>query len=125
MTEDFVKTLEKRRAALRHAIPDAFLAAYDALGRIGRYPVVVEVRSAHCGGCYLRLPPQLDSAIRRRQTLPACPPCRRLLSQPLPEPEIVVAKEKSKSSKRGRRISDRRPGRRERPAAEGQERHQL
>lgn len=71
--------LEERRAALRDAIPQTFLAAYDALGRAGRRPVIVPVRGAHCGGCYLRLPPKLDSSIRRRQSLCSCPHCRRLL----------------------------------------------
>ena len=71
--------LEGRRAALRQAVAQPFLAAYDALGRVGRRPVVVAVRGAHCGGCYLRLPPQLDSAIRRHQSLFVCPHCRRLL----------------------------------------------
>ena len=65
--------LEQRRAALREAIPRVFLAAYDALGRVGRRPVVVEVRGGHCGGCYLRLPPQLDSSIRRRQSCASVP----------------------------------------------------
>src|SRR6266545_313048 len=55
LTAEFVRALEKRRAALRDAIPEAFLAAYDALGRMGRRPAVVQVRNAHCGGCCLRL----------------------------------------------------------------------
>jgi predicted nucleic acid-binding Zn-ribbon protein len=71
--------LEERRAALRAAIPGVFLAAHDALGRVGRRPVVVQVRGGHCGGCYLRLPPQLDSTVRRRQSLCSCPHCGRLL----------------------------------------------
>jgi predicted nucleic acid-binding Zn-ribbon protein len=71
--------LEQRRAALREATPRVFLAAYDALGRVGRRPVVVEVRRGHCSGCYLRLPSQLDSTIRRRQSLCSCPHCGRLL----------------------------------------------
>jgi hypothetical protein len=71
--------LEERRAALRESIPGLFLAAYDALGRLGRRPVVVQVQSVHCGGCYLRLPPQLDSSLRRRLSLCPCPHCRRLL----------------------------------------------
>jgi predicted nucleic acid-binding Zn-ribbon protein len=74
--------LEAQRAALRDAIPRVFLAAYDALGRMGRRPVVVEVRGAHCSGCYLRFPPQLGSCIRRRQSLCPCPHCRRLLYMP-------------------------------------------
>lgn len=79
LIDGLVPALEERRAALREAIPGAFLAAYDALGRVGRRPVVVPVRGAHCGGCYLRLPAQLDSSIRRRQSLCSCPHCGRLL----------------------------------------------
>lgn len=73
------RALEQRRAELRQAVPKIFLAAYDARDRAGRRPVIVEVRGAHCGGCYLRLPPQLVSAIRRRQSLSSCPNCGRLL----------------------------------------------
>lgn len=71
--------LEQRRVVLRETVPKVFLAAYDALGRVGRRPVVVEVRGGHCCGCYLRLPSQLDSTIRRRQSLSFCPRCGRLL----------------------------------------------
>ena len=80
--DGLVPVLEGRRAVLREAIPGIFLAAYDVLGRLRRRPVVVPVRSAHCGGCYLRLPPQLDSAVRRRQSLCICPHCRRLIYSP-------------------------------------------
>jgi C4-type zinc ribbon domain len=72
--------LEGRRAALREAIPGNFLAAYDALGRAGRRPAAVPlVRGAHCGGCYMRIPPQLDAFVRRGQSVCSCPHCRRLL----------------------------------------------
>src|SRR5713226_4657032 len=77
-----VLTLKARRAVLREAIPKVLLTAYDALARMGRRPVVVEVRGVHCSGCYLRLPPQLGSSIRRRQSLCPCPHCRRLLYMP-------------------------------------------
>jgi C4-type zinc ribbon protein len=77
--DGFALALQGRRSTLRQTIPQPFLAAYDALGQAGRRPVVVAVRGAHCGGCYLRLPPQLESAIRRRQSLFLCPHCRRLL----------------------------------------------
>ncbi len=85
LTDAFAHALAQRRAALRDAIPDTFLATYDDLGRRGRHPVVVPVRNSHCGGCYLRLPPQLDSVIRHRHSLRACPHCRRLLYSPPPE----------------------------------------
>ncbi len=71
--------LKDRRAALRGRIPEIVLTTYDALARTRRRPVVVAVRSAHCGGCHLRIPPQLDYAIRRRESLSVCPHCRRLL----------------------------------------------
>jgi hypothetical protein len=77
--------LRDRRAALRDAMPEIVLRTYDALARNRRKPVVVAVRSAHCEGCHLRLPPQLDSAIRRRESLSVCPHCRRLL-YPAPSP---------------------------------------
>ena len=128
---DAVSALRKSRAALREAIPGVVLVAYDALDRIGRRPVAVKVRNAHCGGCYLRLPPQLASAIRHRLTLRSCPHCRRLLYSPAPEesenanesqPEPEGSPVKVRASKRVRRISARRPAREGRPAAERPER---
>jgi hypothetical protein len=133
-TDASVSALRKRRAALRKAIPAVILVAYDALDRIGRRPVAVQVRNAHCGGCYLRLPPQLASAVRHRLTLLSCPHCRRLLYSPAPEeienangpkPEPERAPVKARASKRVRRISGRRPARGKPPAAERQERPQV
>jgi hypothetical protein len=111
--------LEERRAALRNAIPGPFLAAYDALGRTGRRPVVVPVHGAHCGGCNLRLPPQVDSSIRRRQSLCPCPHCRRLLytsprvgeSENTNEPKHELGDQPAmdgRASKRVRRIAGKR-----------------
>ena len=56
LTDGFVRALEKRRAALRDAIPEAFLAAYDALGRVGRRPAVVRsaARTAAAAICASR-----------------------------------------------------------------------
>ncbi len=74
------QTLEGRRAALREAIPGNYLAAYDDLGRAGRRPVVAPlVNGAHCGGCHMRVPPQLGAFVRRGQSVCSCPHCRRLL----------------------------------------------
>jgi hypothetical protein len=74
--------LERRRARIRKKIPGLLLASYDALARSGRRPVVVPLQNAHCSGCRLRLPPQLDSSIRRHRTLCPCPYCHRLLYAP-------------------------------------------
>jgi hypothetical protein len=120
LTEAFVHALSQRRATLRETIPQPFLAAYDALGRMGRRPAVVPMRKSHCGGCYLRLPPQVESAIRHRQSLPACPHCHRLLYSPPPEEqkETSTAKGdledspvKGLSSKRLSQFPGRRPAR--------------
>lgn len=134
-TDASVRALRKRRAALREAIPGVILVAYDTLDRIGRRPVAVQVRNAHCGGCYLRLPPQLASAIRHRLTLRSCPHCRRLIYSPAPEesecaneskPEPERAPVKATASKRVSRISARRPpDREEQPAARRHERRQV
>jgi C4-type zinc ribbon domain len=134
LTAEFVRALEKRRTALRDAIPSALLVAYDALGRMGRRPAVVQVRNAHCGGCYLRLPPQLASAIRHRQSLRSCPHCRRLLYSPAPgegesasesKPELERSLLESPSPKRLRRIPGRRAARERRPSAARQERRRV
>jgi predicted nucleic acid-binding Zn-ribbon protein len=76
--------LARRRTRLRKKIPGLLLASYDALARTGRRPIVVPVLNAHCSGCRLRLPPQLDSSIRRHRTLCPCPYCHRLLYAPAP-----------------------------------------
>jgi hypothetical protein len=124
LTEGLALSLQDNRAALRAAIPGVFLAAHDALCRRGRRPVVVEVRGGHCGGCYLRLPPQLDSSIRRRQSLHLCPHCCRLLySSPRAEEGEDTNASKpglgdhpamdDRAPKPARRIAGRRSGRRE------------
>jgi hypothetical protein len=128
LMDGLVLALEERRVALRKAIPGVFLAVYDALGLVGRRPVVVPVRGAHCGGCYLRLPPQLDSSIRRRQSLCPCPHCRRLLyssarsedGENMDESRHEFGGHHARNrgaSKRVRRIPGRPPGRQEPHAA--------
>lgn len=128
-----VLALEERRAALRKTIPGLFLAAYDALGRQGRRPILVPVRRAHCGGCYLRLPPQLYSSIRRRQSLYPCPHCGRLLySSPRAEESEATSESErrlgdhpettGRAAKRVRRIPGRQPARQEPNAARRRER---
>lgn len=113
--EGLVPRLQARRAALREAIPDVFLAAYDVLDRARRRPVVVAVRRAHCSGCYLRLPPQLDVSVRRRQSLSICPHCGRLLFAPLPAGEGAAASDASQGSgeRPSRDVAGSKPARRQ------------
>ena len=108
LMDGLARVLEERRVALREVIPALFLAAYDALGRKGRRPVVVPVRGAHCGGCHLRLPPQIDSSIRRGQSLCSCPHCGRLLYLPGVEENEKASKLKDKTADKAKRARRRR-----------------
>lgn len=44
--------------------------------------VVVQVDNGTCGGCHLKIQPQLVSEIRRQETLIMCPHCQRMLLWP-------------------------------------------
>jgi predicted nucleic acid-binding Zn-ribbon protein len=44
---------------------------------------VVQVYEGTCGGCHLKVQPQLVSEIRRQETLVACPHCQRILLWPV------------------------------------------
>jgi uncharacterized protein len=45
--------------------------------------VVVQVYEGTCGGCHLKVQPQLVSEIRRQETLITCPHCQRMLLWPV------------------------------------------
>jgi len=44
--------------------------------------VVVHMQNGTCGGCHLKVPPQLVSEIRQQNTLITCPHCQRMLLWP-------------------------------------------
>jgi predicted nucleic acid-binding Zn-ribbon protein len=44
---------------------------------------VVQVYEGTCGGCHLKIQPQLVSEIRRQETLITCPHCQRMLLWPV------------------------------------------
>lgn len=44
---------------------------------------VVQVDEGTCGGCHLKVQPQLVSEIRRQETLISCPHCQRMLLWPV------------------------------------------
>jgi hypothetical protein len=44
---------------------------------------VVQVYEGTCGGCHLKIQPQLVSEIRRQETLMTCPHCQRMLLWPV------------------------------------------
>jgi predicted nucleic acid-binding Zn-ribbon protein len=59
-----------------------FYALYQRLATQRHGLVVVHVHDGTCGGCHLKVQPQLVSEIRRQDTLLTCPHCQRILLWP-------------------------------------------
>lgn len=47
--------------------------------RLRRIPAVVVVKDGTCGGCHMRIPPQLYNIIQRGSSLEQCPTCNRII----------------------------------------------
>lgn len=94
------KTLLDRRSEIRQRLSAYLLSTYDSLVRARKFPPVVDVQDGYCGGCNLRIPPQLDHLVRGGRALLTCPHCMRLLN-PAPTPT------KKATDKRGWSESDR------------------
>jgi predicted nucleic acid-binding Zn-ribbon protein len=58
-------------------------AAYQRLAGVRGGQSVVHVQNGTCGGCYLKVQPQLVSEIRRQDKLVTCPHCQRMLLWPV------------------------------------------
>jgi predicted nucleic acid-binding Zn-ribbon protein len=59
-----------------------FYALYQRLASQRHGLVVVQVYDGTCGGCHLKVQPQLVSEIRRQDALLTCPHCQRILLWP-------------------------------------------
>lgn len=79
LSPDKLVALDELRAVLRNSISGFLLVRYDRLMRAGRQRPVAAVEEGHCGGCHLRLPPQLVYRIRMANSLLPCPHCGRLI----------------------------------------------
>ena len=73
---------ESRRQQVVAMLDAALYAAYQRLAGPRGGQVVVDVQSGTCGGCYLKVQPQLVSEIRRQDKLVTCPHCQRMLLWP-------------------------------------------
>lgn len=76
-----VDLLADQRAAVRKTLPPEVVALYDQALRSGREPLVTQLVSDTCGGCYLRLATSIAQRVRRGRSLSACPHCGRLLHE--------------------------------------------
>ena len=69
--------------------PDFHTAYQQASRRAGSVAVVEVMADESCGGCYLRIRPQLISEVRKQEGIVSCPHCKRILLWPASEAEPV------------------------------------
>src|SRR5215475_13898258 len=72
-------TLEANREELAAAVPDSDRGRYERLVRNKGENVVVGVQHGVCGGCHMRLPPQLLVTCQAEKELATCSNCGRIL----------------------------------------------
>jgi len=58
------------------------LEVYEKLAAQNDGSVVVHLKDGVCGGCHLKVQPQLVSEIRLQESLHTCPHCRLILLWP-------------------------------------------
>jgi predicted nucleic acid-binding Zn-ribbon protein len=71
--------LEANREALAAVVDDGARARYERLVRSKGENVVVGVQHGVCGGCHMKLPPQLLVTCQAEKELVACSNCGRIL----------------------------------------------
>jgi hypothetical protein len=71
--------LEANREALAAAVDERARARYERLVRSKGENVVVGVQHGVCGGCHMKLPPQLLVTCQAEKELVACSNCGRIL----------------------------------------------
>ncbi len=75
---------DEREALTVRLQPELYTAYQQAAQRVGNSAAAVELTNADetCGGCYLRVRPQLVSDVRKQETIVTCPHCKRILLWP-------------------------------------------
>jgi uncharacterized protein len=71
--------LERNREELASAVPSGDRDRYERLSRMKGESVVVGVQHGVCGGCHMRLPPQLLVTCQAEKELVTCSNCGRIL----------------------------------------------
>jgi len=82
--------LEANREALADAVDESARARYERLVRSKGENVVVGVQHGVCGGCHMKLPPQLLVTCQGEKELVACSNCGRILYY-TPDMDLAVA----------------------------------
>jgi uncharacterized protein len=73
---------ETKRQQLVNNLEAQLYAMYQRLAALRHGQAVVYMQDGTCGGCYLKVQPQLVSEIRRQEKLIVCPHCQRMLLWP-------------------------------------------
>ena len=81
LDREIVAEQEKRRQTAV-GLRGELLQVYDKLAGQHDRSVVVHLRDGTCGGCHLKVLPQLVSVIRLQESLQTCPHCRLILLWP-------------------------------------------
>jgi predicted nucleic acid-binding Zn-ribbon protein len=95
-TEKEEEKLRKKTDKARKKIEERLLKAYDKIRRSYRNGLaVVTIERDACGGCFNRVPPQLQLEIGMRKKIMACEHCGRILvdNQILQQAEDLVEAE--------------------------------
>jgi predicted nucleic acid-binding Zn-ribbon protein len=71
--------LQSNRGELAGAVDDSVRSRYERLARSKGENVVVGVNHAVCGGCHMKLPPQILVACRAEAEIVTCSNCGRIL----------------------------------------------
>jgi predicted nucleic acid-binding Zn-ribbon protein len=73
---------ETKRQQIVDNLDTQLYALYQKIAPQRHGQAVVYIQDGTCGGCYLKVQPQLISEIRRQDKILACPHCQRLLLWP-------------------------------------------
>jgi hypothetical protein len=71
--------LTATRAQLASAVDDSTRSRYERIFKSKGENVVVSVEHSACGGCHMKLPPQIVTSCRAQAEIITCPNCGRIL----------------------------------------------
>ena len=71
--------LESGRDILAAAVKESVLLKYERLRRNKGGSAIVGVEHSACGGCHMRLPPQIVLACQGQHEIVTCPNCGRIV----------------------------------------------
>ncbi len=75
----------QREAVVARVSPQGY-AIFDTVSRGRKSPAVAAVVGGLCSVCHVRIRPQIDQDVRRREQIVQCESCTRILYHPAPHP---------------------------------------